>query len=503
MPVPLLRIRSLNSAPVRAAGDYVLYWMIAHRRTTWHFGLQRAVELARQLGKPLLVFEPLRVDYRWASDRFHQFVIEGMADNAARCAAAGITYYPYLEPEPKHATGLLAALAAQACVVVSDDFPCFFLPALLRSVAPRLDVRLEIVDSNGLLPLRATEKAFARAVDFRRFLQRTLPVHLDAFPLADPFADYHPQQSEIPQSILRRWPAANPAAFVGDRSRLADFPIDHTVPPCSTLGGAVAAGRQLKRFVARRLGHYLTERNHPDAEAGSGLSPYLHFGHISAHEVFTAVACREGWKRPDITGKATGSADGWWGGSPTLEAFFDQLITWRELGYNLCAHAPRFARYETLPAWARTTLEEHERDVRNPSYSREELTHADTYDQVWNASQRELLSQGRIQNYLRMLWGKKILEWSPSPRDALATMLELNNRFALDGRNPNSYSGIFWVLGRYDRPWGPERPIFGKIRYMSSENTVRKLRMKKYLARFSGSDDGVLPRNAGDAQGTQ
>jgi deoxyribodipyrimidine photo-lyase len=166
------------------------------------------------------------------------------------------------------------------------------------------------------------------------------------------------------------------------------------------------------------------------------------------------------------------------------EAFLDQLVTWRELGFNLSSKNPEYASYGSLPSWARETLELHESDPRPHLYSLEEMEAAGTDDSVWNAAQRELLREGVIHNYLRMLWGKKILEWSPTARDALDIMIELNDRYAVDGRDPNSYSGIFWCLGRYDRGW-PERPIFGKVRPMSSKSTRRKIKLKNYLLRFS------------------
>ncbi len=168
-----------------------------------------------------------------------------------------------------------------------------------------------------------------------------------------------------------------------------------------------------------------------------------------------------------------------------MESFWDELITWRELGYNMCWRRQDYDQYASLPAWARQTLADHKTDRRDHVYSLEAFESGQTHDALWNAAQHQLLREGRIHNYLRMLWGKKILEWSPTPEDALEVMIELNNKYALDGRDPNSYSGIFWVLGRYDRPWGPERPIFGKVRYMSSENTARKVRVKDYIRQYS------------------
>lgn len=171
--------------------------------------------------------------------------------------------------------------------------------------------------------------------------------------------------------------------------------------------------------------------------------------------------------------------------SATAESFLDELITWREVGFNAATHLPDYDQYCTLPGWARDSLAKHRDEPRPYRYSFEQFEQAQTHDSLWNAAQNQLLGEGRIQNYLRMLWGKKILEWSPGAETALQTMLTLNDKYALDGRDPNSVSGIFWCLGRYDRAWGPERPIFGKTRYMSSENTARKFSVKNYLRRYT------------------
>jgi deoxyribodipyrimidine photo-lyase len=253
-----------------------------------------------------------------------------------------------------------------------------------------------------------------------------------------------------------------------------------------TRGGSRSAHAALTRFVHDRLLHYADRSAHPDDEGTSGLSPYLHFGHIGSHEVFEAVMTSERWTSRQLGVGRRGGRTGWWGVSASAEAFLDQLVTWRELGFNRCALRPGdYDQYDSLPAWARATLDLHVTDTRGHTYSLDQFANADTHDRVWNAAQRELAATGACHGYLRMLWGKKILEWTRTPEEALQTMIELMNRFALDGRDPNSYSGYCWTLGRYDRAWGPERPIFGKVRYMSSANTVRKLRIKEYLKRWS------------------
>lgn len=487
---PELRLRLANDRPVNRDGQYVLYWMIAFRRPRWNFSLDRAVAWARELDRPLVVLEALRCGYRWASDRLHAFVIQGMADNARACARRPVHYYPYLEPEPGAGRGLLAALAAKACVVVSDDFPCFFLPHMLAAAAPQIPVQFELVDANGLLPMRAADRVFARAFDFRRFLQKHLRPHLDVFPAPDPLAKVRlPTLDRVPAAVTRRWPAADVDQLATGAAPWAQLPIDHTVAVTRTPGGAEAATRALRRFLTERLPDYAQSRNQPEQEVTSGLSPYLHFGHIAVHQVFRETMDAAAWSPADLAATASGSSAGWWGAPPEVESFLDELITWREVGYNMCCFRPDYDQYESLPDWAQQTLAAHSRDRREHVYQLEDFEAADTHDPLWNAAQRQLVREGTIHNYLRMLWGKKILQWSAHPRDALETMLELNNKYALDGRNPNSYSGIFWVLGRYDRPWAPRRPVFGSVRYMSSENTARKVRVKGYLARYSPDAD--------------
>lgn len=484
--VPALRIRQANAAPFRHSGKYVLYWMIAARRLSYNFALDRALQHCRAFKKPLLFFEPLRSDYPWASDRIHKFIIDGMADHAALCAKRRIAYYAYLETAPGAGKGLLEALARDACVVVTDDFPCFFLPHMVAAAARRLSVSLEAVDSNGLLPLRATDRVFTRAVDFRRYLQKHLHEHLAEFPAADPLARAKFQRPlRLPTTITRRWPLANSETLASPGSRLASFPIDHSVAPAATKGGYNSASRNLKFFLEHKLPAYCEHRNDADRDASSGLSPFLHFGHLSVHEVFARLIQHETWQIGKLSLRANGSREGWWNMSRSAEEFLDEIITWRELGYNFSSHRADYDQYRSLPQWSKATLKSHAKDQRPYLYSLEVFESAKTHDPLWNAAQTQLVREGRIHNYLRMLWGKKILEWSESPREALRIMLHLNNKYALDGRDPNSYSGIFWVLGRYDRPWPPDRAIVGVTRYMSPENTARKFSIENYVRTYS------------------
>ncbi len=478
------RLRVLNDAPVKFDGKFVLYWMVASRRTRFNFGLEHAIDRARALDKPLVVLEALRIDYPWASERFHRFVIDGMADNAERFRKADIQYYPYVEPRPEAGKGLLAELGRHACSIVTDDFPSFMIPRMLEAAARQAVVQLEAVDSNGLMPLAAADRAFPTAHSFRRFLQRELREQLIEFPKANPLARLQlPSLKKLPASILERWPTASDSLLSGTDEVLRELPINRSVAATDVVGGAEAARKTLRRFI-ERIDDYAEERNRLDAEGTSGLSPYLHFGQLSSHEICRKLLDREDWAIDQLGEGTSGSREGWWGLSRSAEAFLDQLVTWRELGYNMCRQRTDYDRFESLPDWAIRTLQEHAGDTREHVYSLEEFEEAATHDELWNAAQRQLRRDGTIHNYLRMLWGKKILHWSENPLHALETMIELNNKYALDGRNPNSYSGIFWVLGRYDRPWGPERPIFGKVRYMTSNNTARKLKVAGYLERY-------------------
>ena len=479
--LPASRIRQVNRLPARPDREYVFYWMTAFRRTRANFALERAVDVAREWQKPLIVLEALRCDYPWASDRLHHFVLDGMADNARAFAGTPVTYLPYVEPTRRAGQGLVAALARGACLVVTDDFPCFFLPRMIAAAGRTIAAPLEAVDSNGILPMRAANREVTTALSFRAHLQRSFREHLRPWPKEIDVSDLPALTAPLPPEIAARWPATPLAQLAAPAALLATLPIDHTITP-TLKGGARAARAVLTRFVADALDRYPEDQNQPETRGTSGLSPYLHFGHIGAHDVFAAVMTHAKWTTRRLGAAAGGKRNGWWGAGDAAEAFLDQLVTWREIGFNMCATRPDdYREFSSLPDWAQKTLGRHRRDRRPFLYTREEFAAARTHDPVWNAAQRQLTRDGWMHNYLRMLWGKKILEWSPTPEEALAHMTEIMNAHALDGRDPNSYSGYLWTLGRYDRPWGPEREVFGTVRYMSSANTVKKLRMKTFL----------------------
>ena len=477
------RLHTLNDRPIRAERSFILYWMTSARRLGFNFALQHAVAHAAALQRPLVILEALRCGYPHANDRLHAFVMEGMAEHAAALASGSVSYYPYLEGSPGAGSGLLRALAGHACLVVADWYPAFFLPRMLHSAARQVDCRMEAVDTNRLLPVGLAGRAIPMAHGFRAHLQTQLRAQLRHWPDRDPL-DALParRRATIPSAIVERWPAVRASKL--SRRALPDLPIDHRVAPVTEQGGTTAARARLRAFVANGLLKYDVDHNQPERDGTSRLSPWLHFGHLSVHEVFEAVMSREKWTSRKLATSARGAREGWWNVAPAAESFLDELITWRELAFNTCAFVPGYDRFETLPAWARATLDAHRRDPRPHLYTLEQFDAAATHDPLWNAVQRQLVRDGWFHGYMRMLWGKKILEWTRRPEDALDVMSHLMNRYSLDGRDPNSWAGFAWVLGRYDRPW-PEREIFGQVRYMSSANTARKLRVKQYLGRYA------------------
>ena len=384
--MPLLppdRLSVPGDVPVAPERDYVLYWQIIARRTRYNFALEHAVEHARGLGKPLVVLEALRAGYPYASDRLHRWAMDGMADNAAAYARGGVTHHAYVEPEPGAGRGLLEALAARACVVVTDEFPEFFLPRMVAAAGRKLaraGTRLEAVDGNGILPLRCAGKAHVYAHQFRRLVQRSAPHHLGLFPAAEPLREARALPSlgaeaeRALSAVRRRWPAADRALLdagaAGSARLLAALPIDHAVPAMPFRGGPGKAAAVLDDFFARKYGRYAAERNEPEDPANSGFSPYLHWGFLSAHEVFERVASAEQWAPDRVSGKKpTGKREDWWEMSANGDAFLEEVVTWRELSYNTAFYVDGHETFESLPPWAQTTLEQHARDRRAELFS--------------------------------------------------------------------------------------------------------------------------------------
>jgi deoxyribodipyrimidine photo-lyase len=336
--VPRLRIRQCNSASVHADGRFVVYWMTCQRRANWNFAIDRVVDWAKHLQKPLIVVETLGCGDRWASERHHHFVLEGMTENGREFADNPVFYFPFMEYQAGEGRELFRELSKSACLFVADDYP---LPVDLdpEPWAADRSIRLEKVDSVGLLPMSVACEAFKTAAAFRRFLQNHLREHLFDIPQARPFSRLKlPILKRLPAEVASRWKMPKLLEILQNMRAFESLPIDHSVTPVDAEGGSQGARNTLLSFLRYRFPRYHEKRNDVANETASGLSPYLHYGHISSHEIFHALTKKEGWTPERLAEKASGKREGWWGMSEAGEAFLDELITWRELGFNFCRH---------------------------------------------------------------------------------------------------------------------------------------------------------------------
>jgi deoxyribodipyrimidine photo-lyase len=428
------RVQLLNSAPFQGSAKYVLYWAQVNRRVAWNHGLAHALELANQAGLPVLFYEGLTFDYPYASERFGRFVLEGVPDTERELKRLGIGYVFYHRRTRSDPNDVLYRLAKDAAAVVTDDYPLWPARVFNPRVASKIKIPYYAVDSSCIVPISRFGKREYAAYTIRPKIRRLLPQYLQ------------------PLSALRVR-----RKFDGKRQTFAVSEPSDRYP-----GGSSAAHKRLRQFLKQSLHRYANLSNQPSENATSGLSPYLHFGHISSLQV--ALAVQNHARRHKLL----------------PDEFLEELIVRRELAFNFARFAENPESLEMLPDWARKTLAKHARDKRDPIYSCDRFERAETHDPLWNAAQQELLLTGKIHGYYRMYWGKKIVEWSRKPEEALATAIYLNDRYALDGRDPNSYTNILWCFGLHDRPWA-ERPIFGHVRYMSYDGMRRKTDVDAYI----------------------
>jgi deoxyribodipyrimidine photo-lyase len=467
------RVRIVRDAPLPSRGEYVLYWCMVNQRVPHNHALQAAIALGNRLGLPVVCYHALRPDYPHASDRLHAFVLQGLDELGAAMWARGVPYWVELPRNRRQHVPRLARLGRHAAAVVSDLFPAFIIPGHLRGAAKALEVPLVAVDASCVVPMRRISERQVGAYTLRPKLKKLWPEYLGRIPRGpDP---RHARQAE--KVDLGFVPERTPGRLV---DVLDDFDIDHSVPPVADRpGGRAAALRSLRAFVHEHVSRFDETRNEPGRRGQSGLSAALHWGLLFAGEIARACIEAHGVDQPGVA------------------SFLEELLVRRELGFNYCLHTPVPDQLTlgSLPRWAQDTLGAHAGDRREHLYTLEQLDRGETADPLWNAAQRELREEGRIHGYLRMLWGKKILEWSPSPEQALARLAHLNDRYALDGRDAVSVANFMWVLGLHDRPF-QERPVLGKVRPMSSLRTAEKVDLGPYLARYGGPDAaGVkLPR---------
>lgn len=477
------RVFPKNDHEPNTEGDYIVYWMQSAHRLQYNYALEYAVGWANKLGKPLLLYEELKNDYPWASDRIHQFYLEGMQEIQQYAVEKGLNYLSFVEEEADTNKQAYLAMLENACCLVTDEFPVYFIRDRNNWLGEALEIPVITVDNNGIIPLGLTEKDPYNAYFFRRIMQKHFVECYTHPPKQDPLDELENREQLDIDAIREQLPTHG--RIPGDISKfISSLSIDHDVESLDMKGTRQAALGKLGQFVQYGLMEYGDKRSDPDENKVSGLSPWLHFGKISEYEIVKTILDHQpaGWDLGDISYN-DGSRGQFWNGDSNISKFLDELITWREVGFHFAHHRPDYAEFDSLPDWAYETLMDHKDDPREWIYSYEELENAQTHDELWNAAQRQLREEGIIHNYLRMLWGKKVIEWTPDPQTALEYLIELNNKFAIDGRDPNSYSGIFWCFGRFDRAW-QERPIFGKIRYMTSDSTRRKVKLDRYLEKF-------------------
>ncbi|MGF1632997.1 MAG: deoxyribodipyrimidine photo-lyase [Phycisphaerae bacterium] len=446
--IPEERIHQLNDKPIDPAGVYVLYWMQASQRTRYNHALEYAVGQANDLGQSLLVCFGLMDDYPEANLRHYHFMVQGLADVETSLKRRDIK----LVVKHGHPAEVALHYGKRASVIVVDQSYTRWPRRWYEKVADEAKVRLVQVESEIVVPV---ESASVKQEHAARTIRPRIQRQWDKFiaPV---------EHGKVNKSSLPLHETGD--VDLSDAARAcAKLKLDTSVPASPMFnGGETEAQKLFDAFLEARLNGYATERNEVSENKHSFMSMYLHFGHISPVEL--AVRVRETKQgKPD-----------------DRDNYLEELIIRRELSKNFTWYCPHYDSYENIPGWAKKTLAEHRNDERPHTYTREQLVNAETHDDYWNAACRQQVVTGFMHNYMRMYWGKKVLEWHDDPAEAYATLLWLNNRFFIDGRDPNSYGNVAWVFGQHDRAW-TERSIFGKVRYMNSAGLERKFKIGKYV----------------------
>ncbi len=432
-------------------GRCVLYWMQRAERGLDNHAVNLAVAIANELGLPLVVYFAGISNFPHANLRHYVFLNQGLPDIEEDLAKRNISFVMRRAPHESH---LRLVEDVQPAMVIGDENPMREPERWRRELAEKLTVPFWTVDTDVVVPSRLIEKAQYGAYTIRPRLYKLLPEYL--VPYENPHAVYawkkpaRFQQDSVHEDITRGWKD-----------------LDRSVKPVEAWrGGTHEAQRRLEHFTGKLLKEYEVQRNKPEADGTSSMSPYLHYGHVGPQTIALAV---------DAAAKA----------DPTLksarDSYFNELIAWRELAINFVRYSQVYDSADCAEEWARKTISEHAHDERERLYSLEELENAKTYDELWNAAQIQMVRHGWMHNYMRMYWAKKILEWTPDVETAMHHCIYLNDKYFLDGRDPNGYAGVAWaIVGKFDRAWG-SRPVFGKRRYMSGASTGRKFDSAQYI----------------------
>ena len=461
------RIHRMNEAEPREGADFVLYWMQSSQRADDNAALHLAIETANAMSLPCVAVFALTDGYPSANERHFAFMLEGLADAASRLDTLGVR----LVGRRGDPVERVAELAGRAALVVTDTAYLDPPRTWRETLAKRLDVPLVRVESDVVVPvgLASGKREWAA-----RTIRSKIAKHRDdeRFGPVPRLKPKHPSTGfDLDPDDGGRCDLVDPEAL------LADLDVDRGVPRVARfLGGTGEARKRLRHFVDEILDGYSESRRAAERRGSSELSPYLHFGQIGLGEIVKAVTEAGDGIGEDVSG------------------FLEELIVRRELARNYTWFEKGYDKFSALPDWARTTLAAHRDDEREHVYTRAELEAADTHDPFWNAAMREMVHTGYMHNLLRMYWGKKVLEWSNTPEHAYRTLLYLNDRYFLDGRDPSSYSNVAWVFGLHDTAWA-ERPVFGKTRYMNANGLKRKFDVPGYLARV---DELVAAEGVGE-----
>jgi len=449
------RIQALNDRPVQR-GKYVLYWMQASQRATWNHALALAIQQANERHEPLLVLFGITNRFPDANVRHYTFMLEGLREVRDALMKQGIQFVVKLaSPE-------LAAikLAREASLVVTDRGYLRIQKQWQRYVSEKVSCLVLQVESDVVVPVEvASNKEAYSAGILRPKIERHLSRYL--VPLKE--------MSLKRDSLGLKFQSVNLDDVKGIITRLN---IDGTVTPVDTFRGGTSHGEQLlEAFIAKKLEDYAERRSDPSLNLGSHMSPYLHFGQISPLYIALKVHQAGGQSKK------------------AKDAYLEELVVRRELSMNFVHYNDAYDTFEALPQWAKDTLKAHQKDPREYVYDLEQWETARTHDPYWNAAQQEMLATGKMHNYMRMYWGKKILEWSKTPEEGYRIALYLNNKYELDGRDPNGFAGVAWCFGKHDRAW-KERPVFGKVRYMNAAGLRRKFDIETYVCRVDSLAKG-------------
>jgi deoxyribodipyrimidine photo-lyase len=452
------RVRALNNSDDRPGASYVLYWTQMNRRAAWNHALAYAIDLANERDLPLLVYEGLTCTYKHANDRLHTFMLQAVPENAKAFRELHAGYFFYLRVRRSSPNDVFYRLAERAACVVTDDYPTFIAAGHNQTVPKKVGVAYYAVDSSCVVPMSVHDHRAYGAYTIRPKIRRELPKYLtpvEYAPLKHRWSD-----RLLPDGLAELRSEPSPASIP---ELVASCEIDHSIAPSISFdGGPHQAAKHLKRFLDTRLSRYARYSNQPSKHATSDLSPYLHFGQISSLEI--ALAAKKQAEEHKLV----------------ADEFLEELIVRRELAFNFAKFVSDPESLDNVPDWCKRTMRKHAGDPRPHVYTSDQLRRAETYDSLWNATQRELLIRGKIHGYYRMYWGKKVIEWTPTYEDALRLMIELHDIYALDGRDPNTYTNILWLFGLHDRPWA-EREVFGQLRYMSYDGMKRKTDPDAYI----------------------